>query len=212
MYNIKFDNYESWSDWGLSLDSYTISSPEPHINIVSIPFSNDIIDLTEFNGEPTYKPRTVTFNFTMLDNGVPFMQRYTEILNILHGKRIKVVEPRDTEHYLDTRLTVGEVEKNNSTWHFAVEGTAKPYKYKNSTTIVNVTSTDVQTIVLFENEGLTTTPEFTTDANVQIVHGANSFAINEGTHKLMIVFKKGSNELKFLGNANVTVSYQEGVL
>ena len=83
--------------------------------------------------------------------------------------------------------------------------------YKDDETVVNVSVDGTQEVIL-TNEKMPTIPTIVTDAPIQVIHGANSYSINEGTHRLPIVLEQGDTSIQLNGTANVSITYQEGVL
>ena len=196
MYNIIYDGFKSWDDWVLSLDSYQIEDAKVIESYVHIPFSSNYVDLSEFNGSPSYKQRQFEAIFTMMKNDRPLKARYSEIVNEIHGRKIKITDPRDTDYYYEGRANVGEISYQNDTAHFTISATCNPYKLKHYKTVITYEPPAALTTYELPNESMPTNPIITTTHDTQIIQGAKSWSVNAGTHRLAMVFKRGMNEIK----------------
>lgn len=190
---------------------YIVESPEAKTFYVDIPYGDGSIDLTEaVTGKVSYENRLVQFVLERLRPKDSWQSYYNNLVKNYHGKTIQLVMPDMEGYHLIGRMIVGQFTKGDYL-SIPCEVNCKPYKLKNTQTILEV-SVDGTQEVLIENEQMTTVPKFTTDASVQIVHGANTYSINAGTHTLPIVLEQGDTAIQINGTANVTIAYQEGIL
>lgn len=198
-------------DMGFHLNPlYSISAPEPKIYIVEIPFSDKVIDLTESFGKVTYYPREIQFTLEKLRPKDAWLDAYNSFVQSYHGKSVRLVVPYDDTHYFNGRLVASSMVRGDF-MSFSVTVTCDPYRYKNEITEVNVSVAGTQEVIL-TNEQKPVVPTIITDASVQVIHGANSYSINAGTHRLPIVLEQGDTSVQFIGTANVSITYQEGAL
>ena len=198
-------------DLGFHLNPlYSIGSPEPKIYTVEIPFSDQIIDLTESFGKVTYYPRSIDFTLEKLRPKDTWLSSYNSFIQAFHGKKVKLQVPYDNTHYFIGRLSVSPLSRGDY-MSFGVNVVCEPYRYKNAVTVVSRVVTTTKSTIL-TNEQKPVVPVIVTDASVQIVHGTNSYSINAGTHTLPIVLVQGDNAITINGTATVTFTYQEGVL
>lgn len=189
---------------------YSISAPEPKIYTVEIPFSDKVIDLTESFGKVTYQQRVIQFTLEKLRPKDAWLDGYNSFVQAYHGKSVQLVVPYDDTHYFIGRVVVSPMVRGDF-MSFTVTVTCEPYRYKNAITTVNVSVDGTQEVIL-TNEQKPVVPTIITDASIQVVHGANTYSINAGTHKLPIVLEQGNTSIQFIGTANVSITYQEGAL
>ena len=209
MHQLQFDDKKTFDDWGLYLTSFNLTDPEPKTYYVDIPYSDGSLDLTEaVTGNITYRMRELTAVFTLPHH--KFDALLPEIRGYLHGKIKKIYFLNDNNYYLSGRCKTS-FQSDGFIGRITISAICKPYRLKTDETILEV-SVDGTQEVLIENEQMTTVPKFTTDASVQIVHGANTYSINAGTHTLPIVLEQGDTAIQINGTANVTIAYQEGIL
>lgn len=63
--DVQIADFKTFTDWGLKLESMSISFPEAKTDQVDIPGANGLLDLSEVNGQICYKNRTLTLNFSL---------------------------------------------------------------------------------------------------------------------------------------------------
>ena len=191
---------------------YVIESPIPKTYYVDVPFADGSLDLTEaVTGKVQYQDRLVSLIFERLRPKDSWQTYYNNLVKSYHGKTVRLVMPDMEGYHFIGRMTVGQFTKGDYL-SIPCEVNCKPYKFKDTVTSDTFTSTTTESVVILQNEMMETVPTFTTNAEVTVKHGANSYVIGAGTHKLAIVLKQGANSLSLIGNASVTISYQEGVL
>lgn len=183
-----------------------VGEARPKTNYVNIPYGNGSIDLTEALGGVTYNDRIVKADFVIKNYDEDL---YSSLKNELHGLRT-TISVKAGYHFIG-RVRVLPFYRQGTAGRFSIEVVCEPYMYKDDITEVNVSVDGTQEVIL-TNEKMTTTPTIVTDAPIQVIHGANSYSINEGTHRLPIVLEQGDTAIQFNGTANVSITYQEGVL
>lgn len=130
MHGIIFGDKHTYRDWGLLLKSRPeISPPSPKLKLVKVPGSNKVIDLTEaLTGEVKYDTRQITAEFFIVDDRDRWPFLYSEILNYLHGKSIRIIMDDDPNFYYTGRVTVGEMEPDKKTASLTITAEVEPYK------------------------------------------------------------------------------------
>ena len=98
----KFDKFNTFTDWDLILTAKDVTPPEPKIYKVDIDGMDGTLDLSEaLSGQVVYKDRTVSAKF-WTDHGTRADRNYLlrRIRQAIHGKKVRIVEPDDPDHYL----------------------------------------------------------------------------------------------------------------
>ena len=194
------------SSRGLFLVNLEVGEAEPKTNYIDLPFSDGSIDLTEALGYVTYRDRLVRATFLIKNYDE---SSYESIKKELHGLK-KTISTKDGYYFIG-RIRIKPFIRRGTAGVFDLEVLCQPYMYKNDITVVNVSLNGTQKVIL-SNEQKRAVPEFTTDAEIQVTFGSNAYTINAGTHTLPIVLEEGDNAVQLVGTANVSISYQEGVL
>lgn len=216
MNQLQFDNIRTFDDWDIYLSSYKIGDAEPKEVYVDLPSGDGSIDLTEaLTGEVSYGDR---FFEAVLTFGPPrsgWIEKLNEIRSFLNGRTRKLVEPIDTDHYYIGRFKT-DFESEGVLGLLTLTGTLKPYKYKNSLTVRNITLPASGTSNLtLKNSRKRVIPTITTDKQITIKFNNQTRTINAGEHRLTsLVLVEGENKIHFTGTTGtkIDIEYQEGAL
>lgn len=98
----------TWDDWHLIPSSRPlVNPPPPNLNIVNIPGTNEVINLTNvLTGNMTYSWRSGSWSFIAENGFKAWHNLYTEIMKYLHGKSYRCILEDDQDHYYDGYFTV----------------------------------------------------------------------------------------------------------
>jgi phage-related protein len=210
------DNINTWYDWTLILTEKTVAPPEAKTNYVELDGMNGTLDLSEaLTGEVTYNDRTVSATF-WTDNGTRKDREklLQNIIATLHGRKIKIIEPDDPEHYFIGRVSVKPSENNLAYLEFTIDATCEPWRYSlnESNRIINATDT-VSNIVIRNNGVKSICPTITVTGNIDITHNNIKTSLSDGTYIISdIRLKQGTNIISVSGNGSVILTYREATL
>lgn len=227
MYSLTFykgsgiEHKDTFADWFLVPASRPVVLP-PSVKtaMIDIPGSNGQIDLTEtLNGYVNYGPRSGSWNFYVLNDRTPeisWFDLYSEILNFLHGQRVKVYFNEENDYYYLGRVSVNEWASDPSYSRITLSYSLDPYKYYKNFTRNNVIvsgETSYNLNMAFDMPVVPTIEVENNTGNVSITFEGKQYEVGEGTHKIpSIVLKKGNNLFGFNGSATVQITYQGGKL
>lgn len=207
-----FDKYNTAYDWGLLLTAKDLTPPEPKTNYVQLDGMSGSLDLTEaLTGEVPYNDRTLTASF-MATEGT-FDERVAllrEITKALHGRKVRIVDPDDPQHYLLGRTNVKPVQAP-SYLELTIEATCDPWRYAINETERRV---DAPADVVIRNDGSQTVcPVLTVTGSVSITVNEATTELDEGSYKITdLRLKPGVNVIGVAGSGSVTFSYREADL
>ena len=213
MKGIKFDSYHSYDDLGLILSSKTIGKAEPKKELIEVPGADAPLDFTEFFGDVKYNNRSLSFTFSVLPiDGGP-ADKYSDVMNKLNGRKMKIIDDEDPDFWYYGRVSVGDLEKDKNIATIQVDCDCEPYKYKLAKTVKQV-SVSGSTSVQLDNLRQHVVPTFNSTAAIKIgFENANYDVETVGEFTLPeVVLKEGQNAMTFTGTATVTITYQEGGL
>jgi hypothetical protein len=213
---IIFDNYNTAYDWGLLLTAKVVSDPEPKTNYQELGGVSGTLDLTEaLTGEVTYNDRQLTASFSMSDGTVQEREAVLrQITAALHGRRVRIVEPDDPEHYLVGRVKIVGRSNTHAYATLDVEATCEPWRYavneSERRVVVKNNSTDV---VICNAGSQTVCPVIAVTGNVSITDNGVTTALTSGSYKITdIRLKPGANVIGVSGYGSATFIYREAVL
>lgn len=216
MRGVKFDDYHSADDWDLILNSKTINPPTPKYVTVEVDGRDGNLDLSEaLTGEVKYNNREASFGFILAEGSQSDREDLiSTIVNAIHGKRKKIVEPDDPDHYLIGRCTVGEITNTRAYGTLFVSVDCEPYRYALTETVRTITATSTATEVVLTNNGRkTVVPTIVVTGSVSVEFDNTTTTLSDGSYKIAsLTLKTGSKILKIKGSGTIVFSYREGVL
>ena len=213
MKGIKFDNFHSFTEWGLILSEKDIKSPKPKTKEVDIAGGDGVLDYTEYFGGVKYENRQLSFKFSKA-NIVPdgFLALFSVVQNALHGKKMQVILDDDPANYYFGRVAINEWKSNKRVGEIVIEVDAEPYKLKVAETVITQAVTDSAEITL-TNSRKPVVPTITTTAAMNITFGSFTAAVQAGTFRLPeLQLAEGQNAVTVTGEGNITFRYRQGSL
>ena len=209
------DKYNTWYDWRLTLTAKDVTAPEAKTNYVSIDGMSGTLDLSEaLTGDVLYNDRTVTASFWSSEG--TFQERATLLKTVtaaLHGKKVRIIEPDDPEHYFLGRIKIKGVEQDQVHIAFTIEATCEPWRYAVEETERRVdVNGDLDAVI--NNTGVKTlTPTLTVTGTVYVTFNGNTTELTAGTWKITdLRLAQGVNVVKLTGWGSVTFTYREASL
>lgn len=211
------DKFNTWYDWKLVLTAKSVTPPTPKTNYVKLDGMSGTLDLSEsLTNEVTYEDRTVTATFwTDYGNRKDREKLLNDITRAIHGKKIRLIEPDDTEHYFYGRVKIKSTLNNLAYAEFTIEATCEPWRYALTDSVrrVDVSSDDMTNIVINNNGVKTLSPSIDVTGLVTVKYEDITKTLREGTYKLPdIKLRQGVNVIGVSGNGSATFTYKEGDL
>lgn len=212
-----FGNHNTWSDWGLILTKKEISLPTPKTNYVAIDGMSGSLDLSEaLAGEPTYEDRTISADFFTDDGSYNERQSLLRsIIAALHGRKMKIIEPDDPDHYFYGRVTIKKTVEKLVCAEFSVECKCDPWRYEHSETVqtIEVNSQEPVDVPIYNTGVKTACPDITVTGEVSFTCCGVTSSATDGTYKVT-TFKlySGGNVIQVSGNGTLTLRYRRADL
>lgn len=211
------DKFNTFYDWRLILTSKDVTPPEPKTNYVNIDGMSGTLDLSEaLTGEITYNDSTVTASFWTSEGS--FKERVALLKNIvaaLHGKKIKIVEPDDPDHYFYGRVKVKSIKNILPYAEFTIEATCDPWRYslEDTTRTVKVDSASVTNVIINNNGVKTLCPVIAIVGSITISYNGLETTLSDGVYKIPdIKLRQGVNTIGVAGNGSASFTYREADL
>jgi hypothetical protein len=125
------DKFNTWYDLHSIVTAKNIPDPEPKTNYVTLDGMNGSLDLSEsLTGEITYNDRTISASFwTDYGNRKSREKLLSEMTSALHGKKVKIIEPDDPDHYFYGRITIKNKVNLIPYATYTIEAECEPWRY-----------------------------------------------------------------------------------
>lgn len=207
------DNLNTYNEWRLILTAKSITSPPLKTKYVSLDGMNGTLDLSEvLTGEITYGDRTVSASF-LLTEGTRLERNFVlrEIVKRLHGRKVKIIEPDDLDHYFLGRINVKNLENILPYAKLSIEAICEPWRYSLYDIVRRVDVNDQTVEIIITNNGAKTLiPEITVTGEVDIIFKNNQVSLTDGTYKISdLKLYSGANVIKVIGTGSVIFTYKE---
>lgn len=218
MRGFQFDDYNTADDWELILTSKTIDPPEPKTYTVDLDGRDGSLDLSEsLAGEIKFKDRTITSVYLMSEGSYEERQaEMRKILNYIQGKKRKIIEPDDPDHYFYGRSKVTGISHNKAYSTFTITSTCEPWRYLRETIsrYIKLSSTDPLTFVFTNDGARTACPKITVTGIVYVKIGDDDpITLTAGSYRLTgLKLYSGSNEVVLYGSGTALFEYEEADL
>lgn len=211
------DKFNTWYDWNLILTAKDVTPPEPKTYLVDIDGADGSLDLSEsLAGRVVYKDRKLSADFwTDHGNRKDRERMYREIIRSLHGKKIRIIEPDDPEHYFLGRVIVSKLSNNLAYATFTVTATCEPWRYsiEDSVRRINITGSTRKDVVISNNGVKILCPEIIVNGSVTLYFNGSETLLTSGSYKVSdLKLKQGSNVIGVSGNGSVVFKYKEADL
>lgn len=234
MYGVTFGTKHSYNDWKLITKSRpVIGSPSPKTNYIDVPEADGKLDFTEaLTGEVKYDNREITFEFTVIEARDRWTGLYSDIMNFLHGKKMKLFFDEDPNHYYVGRFEIDEWKSDKRTSTLVITGDVDPYKYE----LFSSTEDWIWDTFNFENDVVreysdlvvdemleftvigsrkSVVPVFTvnSDEGMSVTYQGSTYNLQNGVNRVVnIVIKQGESQLIFMGSGTVSIEFRGGSL
>jgi hypothetical protein len=211
------DKYNTFADWDLIVTAKDVTPPEPKTHYVNLDGAHGTLDLSEaLTGEITYNDRTVTASFWTSEGSRQEREiRLKQIVRLLHGKKVKIVEPDDLNHYFYGRIKIDNVKNILPYTEFTLEAVCEPWRYslEESVRHIDLDSQTAVDVVITNNGVKTLTPVIDVSGTVNIAYNGVSVPLETGSYKITdLKLYQGVNVVSVSGSGSVTLTYREADL
>lgn len=210
------DKFNTFYNWRLILTAKAVTPPQPKTKYISIDGMSGTLDLSEaLTGEITYEDRTISASFLLSEGTYKERNKVLrDIINNLHGRKVKIIEPDDPTHYFYGRVTVKVLNNKLSHGEISIEAICDPWRYSVTAITRRVEINDKAVDVVINNNGAKTlNPKITVTGSVEIAFDKGKVSLTDGTYKVSdLRLYAGANLLKISGRGVVIFKYEEADL
>lgn len=241
-HSINIGNKNTWDNWHLVPTSRPlVNPPQVKTHYVDLPGSHGSIDLTEvLTDHVVYTSRQGEWEFYVINSGqvvynssyAAWYNRYSEIMEYVHGQELRVVLDDDPAFYYKGRLSVNNWQSNKGNSVITINYLLEPYKkqiydtgddwlwdpfnfetdiirsyknlpIKNGTIVEYVLTTTISDIPIIT----------CSNTGMSVVFQGTTYQLKRGKNIMNgMNFVTGTNRLTFSGSGRVTIEATGGLL
>lgn len=231
-HSVTFGDKNTWDDWHLIPSSRPVfNPPKLKTKYIEVPGSNVVIDLTDvMGGCPTYQYREGSIEFYVANKYGEWQERYSEIMNYLHGKHLKAILEDDPTFIYEGRFTVNKWASDKIASKITVDYYVEPYKKDTISTIDDfIWDTFSFEVGIIREYGdivvsgsrsiriigspMPVIPTIKSTGEVSLAIDGKTYTITAGTTKLYdLVLMDKAYEATVTGNATISIIFTGGSL
>ena len=235
-HSVTFGDKNTYDDWHIVPSSRPLFAPPPvKTNYIDLPGSNGKLDLTDIlNGYPVYENRIGSMEFIVLNGYGEWQNRYSDICNYLHGKKMKAVLEDDPAWYYEGRFAVNEWRSEKDWSRIVIDYDVYPYKkeiidsielwrwdpFNLETGVVrefNEITVDGMVIVDVPGSTEMVAPMITVDSSdgngMDIIYNGISFHLYDGENKNpSLIISQTASKMIIHGYGKISIIYRGGSL
>lgn len=220
-HSVYFGDKNTFDDWHLVPQSRPVIMPaQPKLIVDEIPGGNGSLDLTQsLTGVINYYDRSGSLDFLVLNDYGEWFERYSEILNYIQGKRMKMTLEDDPEYYYIGRYAVNEWKSQKDWSNITIDYRVEPFKYawKEDKKVVEFTSNGTE--VTFVDIEQMIIPEFVSTQNAYVTFNSRQHDVGANIPNKTIAIwpdEDGKTTLlinkKTSGTGTMTINYRRAKL
>lgn len=130
-HSVTFGEKNTWDDWRLVPSSRPLfNPPKQKTKTLDIPGGDGVIDLSEaLTGYPIFENRTGSIEFIVMNDFKPWHMAYSDIMDYLHGQRLRAVLEDDPEYFYEGRFSVNAWKSEKDWSKITIDYDVGPYKW-----------------------------------------------------------------------------------
>lgn len=130
-HSITFGEKNSWDDWHLiSPIRPFFNPPAQKTTYLDIPGANGSLDISEtLTGYPLYDNREGQFQFLVMNGYKDWTDTYADIMEYLHGRRIRAYLEDDPDYFYEGRFEVSEWQSTHPWSSITIGYNVDPFKW-----------------------------------------------------------------------------------
>jgi len=192
-----------------------IESPEPRLEEIEIPMRDGYINGADFLSDVIYyDSRKITIGLELRSDRWEWPLYWSQILEDLHGKNIRVEFPDDPNWYWEGVASVGKIEDHGMTAGVTITVNAQPFKRRKAWTNIVVENLSGDKTITVEVPYMRAYLEFECSAaGMTVGYAGETWSLPEGVSNAYGLFLlHGDNELHLHGSGTMRIRYRGGAL
>jgi phage-related protein len=212
MLGVTFGDKHSFHELGLWLKKYPeITPPVPKTKYVEVMGMDGALNLSKVQtGHMQYHRRTITMEFSILDERETWPEKHSDIMDLLHGQDMDLILDDDPLFCYTGTLSVSGFDPQRVTSAVTIVMDAKPYKTRIEKTTQSFTVSGSLTATIYGSRK-PVIPTITASSAMQMTFGGAAYSLAAGENVLDdVIIRSGENTFVFNGSGTVAFEYREG--
>lgn len=129
-HSVTFGDKNTWDDWRLVPASRPVFNPPAQkVKTLEIPGGDGVIDLSQsLTGYPVYQNRTGSIEFIVMNDFKPWHMAYSDIMDYLHGQKLRAILEDDPEYFYEGRFVVNAWKSEKDWSRITIDYDVGPYE------------------------------------------------------------------------------------
>lgn len=212
-HSITFGDKNTYDDWHIIAEERPhVEPPEPVYIFDEVPGRNGSLDLTEsLTGLVNYNDRTGSFDFIVENGFGNWIDRYSEIMRYLQGKRMKMTLEDDPDFYYIGRYYVSGWETGQNWSNITIDYQVEPFKYSHDEIVKTFSISGLSTTIRLRDIEQLTVPTIISTINTTATFDGRIHSIRmdrEVADFGVWPDANGNVDITFTGTGSVTIKYR----
>ena len=190
------------ADLGMMIVTIEAPMPVPQTTYVELPGRDGVLDLSEWAGVLRFLRREIHVVLRDLKGNKDVL------INAIYGRKLRLFTDEDTDYYFDGRCDkLDVVFKKPETWDITIGVTCHPYKLRQRSTVVEVTTTAIDTQIALKAEQRPAVPVITANGACTITVGEVEHECTAGTFQLPDLLVTSTAQIVTVAESGITLSF-----
>ncbi len=215
MKGISANNKHSFNDFGLCIANRKITPPAIKRITETVPYMHGEYDFSSIDGEVALENGKLYYEFDIAELTIELMERVKNtFLDWIYSINDNdIFDDYLEDYYFHGSLVGVDWEEDFGKGILGITFSVYPYMYEREEKVINFVVDKELTKIITTKSSHNIVPSITTDANLTIEIDQKQYSLSPGTYQYDdFLLKSGDNNVKFIGNANVTISFRNEVI
>lgn len=216
MRSLTIGTKNTWTDFGLAIQSINIGVPEVKQYRVELPGGDGELDFTEFFGGAKLNDRTIEVElvYTKYPSDIPQELLY-DVVNEWHGRKLTIIDSLDPDYEFTGRVMLADLNGQPNFGTIRLTAVCSPYRLETSPTDVDgIVPADGSISMTLSNLRMPVKPMITVSAETTVTYNTVISAVSAGTFQLWSPLAEGENVISFSAEEGTTINitYTRGLI
>lgn len=205
MKDVLFDNHSLRDEFNLILTASEIGVPQIKDKTVDIDGADGSLDLSAVFGRVFYKNRKLSFTYKLGNRSRPFVEIFSDVQNLLHGKKMDIALTDDEFWIYTGRVTVNKWKASKGMGELTVDVDASPFKTNVHGQSFAISGAGTYKIT---NDGFVVVPALVVTGSELVINNV-TYSVGNHLSPTYLKLENGLNTLIVTGSGTGTLTWTE---